>query len=868
VPYEERRRMVLAFADAIKIRNNSFSDLLVQEQGKPRDQALTETSQAIEWIRGMARFPLGDETIEDSQRCVVKTRYLPLGVVVAIDLSWDFPMLNCTAKIAAALLTGNVIIVKPCVFAPSCGLKLVELAQCFFPCGVVQSLSGDTGLGGMIADQLQSCSTCTGLRGVIADQPSIDKIGLSRSPQAEKGKLILGNRHFLQDEIHRKRREKLILRGNDPAIPMLILREQPRGWHTMHFSTPNSHNIKRIYVHESIFEEFKAALVKVIKGFKLGDGSKAENTHGPMQNKMYYQRVKDILLHFGSMEYDVAVGGKIDRYSPLASDYFVPFTVVERPHKNAHIVVHEKLGNNMPKAVAPPRRGRFTPFARTPRTPAIAIEDTMLPSFDNFPAYLIESRAAVAHLFINNKTLMSKSKDWTSILDPVTQALLCRVPCSTHQEVQSAVNSANAAQEDWEGIGFQARREYLLKLIDVLREMSPLIIASLCREVGKTIEDAESEVHRGLDCIHAACSIGPEMAGMFLGNDPTMLQTFYEPVGVCATITPFSFPFMTPLWSIPYALITGNTVVLKPSERAVSVPALISEAVIKADFPPGVFNIVHGGYSVSQMLILQPLVRAISFVGSESAARQVHDLARKAGKRIQAECGGKNHGVILEDAEMMPTLFAIAGSAFGAAGQRCMSLSVAIFVGNTARWIPKLVDVAKSMTVGNGSDEDTKIGPLIDKDAKSKITGIIERSIEEGAVLLCDGRDVSVPNYPNGNFLGPTILSGVETYMECYQTEIFGPVLICMQVDTLEEAIELINQNKYGNGCSIFTTSGKHAKTFQRQVNVGQIGINIPLIAPYGTATDIVPAKHIGRFSLLPRQSQRDGINEFIFDEI
>lgn len=265
---------------------------------------------------------------------------------------------------------------------------------------------------------------------------------------------------------------------------------------------------------------------------------------------------------------------------------------------------------------------------------------------------------------------------------------------------------------------------------------------------------------------------------------------------------------MTPLWSIPYALITGNTVVLKPSERAVSVPALLAEAVLKAEFPPGVFNLVHGGHSVSQMLILQPLVRAISFVGSESAAKQVHDLARKAGKRVQAECGGKNHGVILEDAEMMPTLFAIAGSAFGAAGQRCMSLSVAIFVGNTARWIPKLVEVAKSMTVGNGSDEGTKIGPLIDKEAKSKITGLIERSSEEGAVLLCDGRDVTVPMYPNGNFLGPTILSGVETYMECYQTEIFGPVLICMQADTMEEAIELINQNK----CE--TLSGNYVKVW------------------------------------------------------
>ncbi|KAJ5675014.1 uncharacterized protein N7477_004948 [Penicillium maclennaniae] len=309
------------------------------------------------------------------------------------------------------------------------------------------------------------------------------------------------------------------------------------------------------------------------------------------------------------------------------------------------------------------------------------------------------------------------------------------------------------------------------------------------------------------------------MAGMFLGSDPTILQTFYEPLGVCVTITPFSFPFMTPLWSIPYALATGNTVVLKPSEKAPSVACLLSEAVLRAGFPPGAFNLVHGDHSVVQMLILQPLVQAVSFVGSESAAKQVHDISRKAGKRIQAECGGKNHGVVLDDAR-----------------QRCMSLSVAVFVGDTRGWIPKLVEIAESMIVGYSGDEETKIGPLIDLSAKKKVTGFIDRAVEEGATLLCDGRDALVPGYPDGSFVGPTIITDVETYMECYQSEIYGPVLICMQVDTLEEAVDLINQNKYGNGCSLFTTSGKHAKTFQRAVNVGQIGINIPLIAPYGPA--------------------------------
>lgn len=301
---------------------------------------------------------------------------------------------------------------------------------------------------------------------------------------------------------------------------------------------------------------------------------------------------------------------------------------------------------------------------------------------------------------------------------------------------------------------------------------------------------------------------------------------------------------MIPLWSAPYALITGNTVVLKPSEKAPSVSRLFAEAVLQAEFPPGVFNIVHGGPSTAQMLIKQPSVQTVNFVGSESAARQVHEIAWNAGKRIQAECGGKNHGVVLEDASMMPTLFAIAGSAFGAAGQRCMGLNVAVFVGGTAEWIPKLVELAQSMVLGSGGDEEAQLGPLIDRAAKDSIVGIIGRATEEGAMILLDGRGAEVPGYPGGNFLGPTMLIGVETYMECYQSEIFGPVLICMQARDLDEAIELINQNKCeisrsrsvvltrsdGNSCTIFTSSGQNAQIFQRRVNVGQVGVNIPLL--------------------------------------
>lgn len=262
------------------------------------------------------------------------------------------------------------------------------------------------------------------------------------------------------------------------------------------------------------------------------------------------------------------------------------------------------------------------------------------------------------------------------------------------------------------------------------------------------------------------------------------------------TVSPFNFPLLIGLWSIPDAIITGNTVVWKPSERCPSTAMLLANCFYQADFPPGVLNVVHGGPSSVEKLLSQPLIKAVSFVGSDAAGERVHAHAIATRKRITADLGSKNHGVITEDAARDKTLYSIAGSAFGAAGQRCMALSVAIFIGSTSTWIPELVRIALSLKVGCGSDPGVALGPLITSAAKQRVESIIQTAVEEGATLLLDGRNVEVPGYPKGNFVGPTILSNVQPYMDCYQTEIFGPVLCCMQVQNFEEAVEIVNENR------------------------------------------------------------------------
>lgn len=440
----------------------------------------------------------------------------------------------------------------------------------------------------------------------------------------------------------------------------------------------------------------------------------------------------------------------------------------------------------------------------------------------------------VTYNFVGNSFVLSKSRTWIKIHDPASQNFITRVPESTTAELQEVVQAAAAAQPVWAQLTPARRRKCMMNLLPIFRQYSSKIRHFLCLEVGKTLADAEAEFERGMDAIETACSLSSELCGQHHTNQWAEIHTIHEPLGVCLTISPFNFPFMIPLWSIPYALLLGNTVVLKPSEQTPSVSQVMAECFVQAGFPPGVLGVLHGGASVVGGLLSQPAIRAVSFVGSDVAGEQIYEHARATRKRIQVECNGKNHGVVLEDATRMRTLYAIAGSAFGAAGQRCMAVSVVVLVGQTRAWIDELVAIAKTLVVGIGLDPLVEVGPLISAAAKHRVEAMITAAEREGARVALDGRNLTVAEYPQGNFVGPTILTGVQPYMTCYQEEIFGPVLCCVEVDTLEQAMELVNNSRYGNGCTLFTNSPATAQLFQRSVNVGQIGINVPIVAPSG----------------------------------
>ncbi|KAJ9211058.1 hypothetical protein DTO166G4_7349 [Paecilomyces variotii] len=439
----------------------------------------------------------------------------------------------------------------------------------------------------------------------------------------------------------------------------------------------------------------------------------------------------------------------------------------------------------------------------------------------------------VTRNLLGGDLVLSKSNIWTLVHDPATQRILTRVPDSTLSEIQTSVRIAQDAQKTWRTTSFSERRSLLYSLVHIIRANSQKIAYCISLEEGKTIDDAMTEVVRATDMIESACGI-PNTSGQYVSLKSTESHTIHEPLGVCVVCTPFNFPFLIPLWFIPYALITGNAVILKPSERCPSPAMMLGDFILEAGFPTGIVNIVHGSSVAVEKLLAQPAVSAVSFVGSEDAADHVYKIATATRKRIQAECSGKNHGVILEDANKVQTLYAVAGGAFGAAGQRCMALSAIVFVGSTAEWLPELVEIAKSLKLGCGLDKGTDIGPLISKAAKERVEEIIQSAVDEGAEVILDGRNPEVPEYPNGNFVGPTIITGVQRYMQCYQQEIFGPVLVCLEAQDLDEAIEIVNENRFGNGCSIFTTNPVNAQHFQRHVNVGQIGINVPVFASNG----------------------------------
>ena len=435
--------------------------------------------------------------------------------------------------------------------------------------------------------------------------------------------------------------------------------------------------------------------------------------------------------------------------------------------------------------------------------------------------------------FINNQFVASSTTQYIDLHDPATNNLVTRVPQNTDEELKAAVDSAQKAFESWKNTTVLHRQAIMFKFVALIRENWDRLAASITLEQGKTFADAKGDVLRGLQVAEAACGAPELLKGELLEVAKDMeTRTYREPLGVVAAICPFNFPAMIPLWCIPIATVTGNTLILKPSERDPGAAMILAELVQKAGFPEGVVNIVHGAHRTVNFILDEPAIKAISFVGGNKAGEYIFSRGSANGKRVQANLGAKNHAAVLPDCNKNQFLNAVVGAAFGAAGQRCMALSTLVMVGETKEWLPELAERAKALNVNGGFEEGADLGPVISPQSKERIEALIASAEQEGATILLDGRGYKPAKYPNGNWIAPTIISNVTPQMKCYTEEIFGPVLVCLNVDTLDDAIDLINSNEYGNGVAIFTRSGPTAETFRKRIEAGQVGINVPIPVP------------------------------------
>ena len=450
------------------------------------------------------------------------------------------------------------------------------------------------------------------------------------------------------------------------------------------------------------------------------------------------------------------------------------------------------------------------------------------------PAPTLSTEVPTTKLLIDGKFIDSKTTEWLDVHNPATNEVVTRVPKATNAEMQQAVDAAKRAYRTWSQTTVLTRQQTMFRMQQLVRANMKRLAEVITLENGKTIADAEGDIFRGLQVVEHAASITSLQLGETASNIAKDMDTlsYRVPLGVCAGICPFNFPAMIPMWMFPLAVVTGNTFVLKPSERVPGATMVLMELLQEAGVPDGVVNVIHGQHEAVTFICDSPDIRAISFVGSDRAGRYIYERGSKNGKRVQCNMGAKNHGVIMPDANKESTLNALVGAAFGAAGQRCMALSTAIFVGSANNWIDDLTEKARKLKVSGGSEKGADLGPVISPQAKERIVGLIDSGIREGATCILDGRKINVDGYKDGNFVGPTILKDVKPEMECYQEEIFGPVLLVLSANTLDEAIEIINSNQYGNGTAIFTNNGATARKFTHEVDVGQIGVNVPIPVP------------------------------------
>ncbi|KAL9333730.1 hypothetical protein Peur_073869 [Populus x canadensis] len=436
--------------------------------------------------------------------------------------------------------------------------------------------------------------------------------------------------------------------------------------------------------------------------------------------------------------------------------------------------------------------------------------------------------------FIGGRLVNSQSFASIDVINPATQQVVSQVPLTTNEEFRAAVFAAKRAFPQWRDTPITTRQRIMFKFQELIRRDIDKLAMSITTEHGKTLKDAHGDVLRGLEVVEHACGLASLQIGEFVSNISSGIDTYSirEPLGVCAGICPFEFPAMIPLWIFPIAVTCGNTFILKPSEKDPGASVMLAELAMEAGLPNGVLNIVHGTNEIINGICDDDDIKAISFVGPNAVGAYVHARASAKGKRTQSNIGAKNHAVVMPDASVGATINALVAAGFGGAGQKCMALNMAVFVGGLGPWEEKLVEHAKALKVTSGTEPDAELGPVISKQEKERIITLIQTGVESGAKLVLDGRNIVVAGYENGNFIGPTILSDVTVNMECYKEDIFGPVLLCMQADSIEEAINIVNGNKYSNGASIFTTSGVAARKFQTEVEVGQVGINVPISVP------------------------------------
>jgi malonate-semialdehyde dehydrogenase (acetylating) / methylmalonate-semialdehyde dehydrogenase len=436
--------------------------------------------------------------------------------------------------------------------------------------------------------------------------------------------------------------------------------------------------------------------------------------------------------------------------------------------------------------------------------------------------------------YIGGRWTPAGSAEALDVRNPATREVLARVPLSSSVDLDAAVRAARAALPAWRSVSVIERVRRLFTLRERLDARREELARSVTTEMGKTIGDARAEVARMIEMVECACAIPTTMQGRIAEDVSRNVdaETVRQPVGVCAAIVPFNFPAMVPFWFLPFAIACGNSFVLKPSEQVPLTQQIAFEVIDSLDLPPGVVNLVNGGREVVEGILEHPGIDAVSFVGSAPVARIVYEGAAKAGKRVQALGGAKNHMVVMPDAVIDKTVAGIVGSAFGAAGQRCMAGSVVVTVGEAHdRLLPPLREATERLTIGDGLDERTDVGPVISERARDRIRAAIERATEDGAEAVVDGRDPS-GDLPDGAYVGPTVLDGVRPDMEAAREELFGPVLSVIQVDALDEAIAVVAGSRFGNGVSIFTESGAAVRRFRHQVDAGMVGVNIGVAAP------------------------------------